>query len=63
MGITGTLPLFRGLAQVFDFRHLFLASTIIFMVGSAIAASAVNLPMLIVGRAICGVGAGGATYL
>ena len=47
------------LADIFGRKPIFLGSIIIFEVGSAICGAAINMPMLIVGRAIAGTGGGG----
>lgn len=57
------MPLVRRLAEVFDFRPMLLISTLVFMIGSVIAGSAVSLDEVIVGRAITGCGSSGMTYL
>ena len=43
----------------FDIKILFVSAVLIFEVGSAISGAALTLNTLIVGRAICGVGAPG----
>lgn len=52
-------PLFGQLANVFGRRLPFIASTTLFALGSGIAGGAHNVAMLVAGRTIQGVGAGG----
>ncbi|KAK3296454.1 major facilitator superfamily domain-containing protein [Chaetomium fimeti] len=51
--------LFGKVYTVFSVRAVFLASTLLFEIGSAICGAAPNSVVFIVGRAICGVGAAG----
>lgn len=51
--------LFGQLANVFGRQKPFIVSTILFALGSGIAGGASNVGMLIAGRTIQGVGAGG----
>ncbi|KAJ7573867.1 MFS general substrate transporter [Mycena floridula] len=53
------IPLSGNLAQIFGRRPIALGATVIFAVGSAIAGSAKSMNLLILGRAIQGVGGGG----
>ncbi|KAH8101534.1 MFS general substrate transporter [Cristinia sonorae] len=53
------LPLSGNLADIFGRRPVLLASLLIFAIGSAVAASAHSMMILIGGRAIQGVGGGG----
>ncbi|KAF1942706.1 MFS general substrate transporter [Clathrospora elynae] len=52
-------PLFGQLANVFGRRLPFIGATVLFALGSVIAGGASNVGMLIAGRTIQGVGAGG----
>ncbi|KAF1845865.1 MFS general substrate transporter [Cucurbitaria berberidis CBS 394.84] len=52
-------PLFGQLANVFGRQLPFIGSTVLFALGSGIAGGAHNVEMLIAGRTIQGVGAGG----
>jgi MFS family permease len=51
--------LFGKIYTVFSVRAVFLASTVLFEIGSVICGAAPNSVVFIVGRAICGVGAAG----
>ncbi|KAG9043887.1 hypothetical protein FS837_009033 [Tulasnella sp. UAMH 9824] len=59
LGSTAVLPLTGGLAQIFGRRPVVLGSLILFALGSGLAGGAINMNMLIAGRAIQGVGGGG----
>ncbi|KAG8911339.1 hypothetical protein FRC00_006670 [Tulasnella sp. 408] len=59
LGSTAVLPLTGGLAQIFGRRPVVLGSLIFFALGSGVAGGAINMNMLIAGRAIQGVGGGG----
>ena len=52
-------PLFGQLANVFGRQKPFIVSTMLFALGSGIAGGASNVAMLIAGRTVQGVGAGG----
>ncbi|KAI1076231.1 MFS general substrate transporter [Whalleya microplaca] len=52
-------PLFGQLADIFGRQTPLIASTTLFLVGSGIAGGAINAAMLIAGRVIQGIGAGG----
>jgi EmrB/QacA subfamily drug resistance transporter len=56
---TATTPLYGRLSDQFGRRRTLIPSIILFMVASVICALARNLPELIIGRAIQGVGGGG----
>ncbi|KAJ7183444.1 MFS general substrate transporter [Mycena filopes] len=57
------LPLSGNLAQIFGRRHVTLGTILVFGVGSAVSGSARSMTVLIVGRAIQGVGGGGTQAL
>lgn len=48
-----------GLAQIFGRRPVVLGSLLCFAAGSAISGAAMNMPMLISGRVLQGIGGGG----
>lgn len=52
-------PLWGKASDIFGRRRLFQLSIVVFMIGSVVAGLAVNMPMLILGRTIQGIGAGG----
>jgi EmrB/QacA subfamily drug resistance transporter len=54
-----SLPIFGKLADLFSNRRLFIASILLFMASSAAAGCAVNMVILIVARAVQGIGSGG----
>jgi MFS family permease len=59
LGSTVFLPIFASLADVFGRYWAMHISVVIFMVGSAFSTGARNMPMLLFGRGISGVGAAG----
>ncbi|KAI0259681.1 iron permease [Gloeopeniophorella convolvens] len=61
LGSTAFLPLCGGLAQIFGRRPIMLSSLLLFALGSAISGAASSMNMLIAGRTVQGVGAGGIT--
>ncbi|KAI0075896.1 MFS general substrate transporter [Panus rudis PR-1116 ss-1] len=52
------LPLSGNIAQVFGRRHVLLSSLVMFAIGSAVSGSARSMVILILGRAIQGMGGG-----
>nr|GAT44485.1 MFS general substrate transporter [Mycena chlorophos] len=60
---TAFLPLSGGVAEVFGRRVVMLAALLFFAVGSVVCGAASSMNMLIVGRTIQGLGAGGLTSL
>lgn len=61
--MTALQPLHGQTANIFGRRSLTLLAVLLFLVGSAISESAVNLDFLIAGRAIQGIGGGGINIL
>ncbi|KAJ7621526.1 MFS general substrate transporter [Mycena polygramma] len=59
LGAASCLPLSGNLAQIFGRRPILLGSLLLFAAGSAVAASARSMTVLIIGRAIQGVAGGG----
>jgi Na+/melibiose symporter-like transporter len=57
------LPIYGQAAELLGRRWTFLLAIAVFLVGSVLCGSAVNLPMLIAARVIQGIGAGGITSL
>lgn len=58
---TVTIPLFGKMADLFGRRKLYLTGLIVFTAGVAFCGSSVSMPMLVVCRALMGVGAGAVT--
>ncbi|TPX32399.1 hypothetical protein SmJEL517_g04422 [Synchytrium microbalum] len=56
---TATVPIISKLSDFFGRKNTLFASILIFLVGSALCGAAVNIDMLIIFRAVQGVGAGG----
>lgn len=56
---TAVLPLFGQLANIFGRKSTTIASVLLFMLGSGIAAGATSSAMLIGGRSVQGIGGGG----
>lgn len=52
-------PVIAGLSHVFGRKQLVIVSSLLFAVGSIVAAVATNFAMLIIGRSIQGIGGGG----
>jgi EmrB/QacA subfamily drug resistance transporter len=63
LAMTSLQPLYGQLANVFGRRWPTIAATASFVLGSGIAGGATNMTMLIVGRVIQGIGAGGINVL
>ncbi|KZT24131.1 iron permease [Neolentinus lepideus HHB14362 ss-1] len=59
LGSTAILPLCGALALAFGRKHVLISVICLFAAGCAICGAAVNMPMLIVGRAFQGMGGGG----
>ena len=59
LGATVTVPLYGKLSDIYGRRPLFLLGITLFSAGSVISGLAVSMEMLIAGRAIQGLGAGG----
>ena len=59
LGYVAVLPLVGRLADLVDRRRVLLGCLAIFVVGSAVTALAVELPVLVTGRVVQGVGGGG----
>jgi EmrB/QacA subfamily drug resistance transporter len=55
-----TIPIYGRLADLYGRKRIFYASAALFLVGSTLAGFAANMGMLILFRAIQGIGAGGA---
>ena len=60
---TAFQPLYGQLANIFGRRYPFIISTVAFVLGSGICGGADNITMLIAGRALQGIGAGGINVL
>lgn len=60
---TAFQPLYGQLANIFGRRYPFLISTAAFVLGSGICGGANNITMMIAGRALQGIGAGGINVL
>lgn len=63
LGATALLPFCGGLAQILGRRAIMLAALLLFSAGSAVCGAAPSLTVLIVGRAVQGLGGGGITAL
>ena len=59
LGATITIPLYGKLSDLFGRRPLFVAAISLFSVGSVVAGLASSMDVLVAGRAIQGLGAGG----
>ena len=59
LGYVAVLPLVGRLADLVDRRRVLLGCLAVFVVGSAVTALAVELPVLVTGRVVQGVGGGG----
>lgn len=53
------LPLFASFADVFDRHWTLQISLLFFMVGSAISTGSMNMPTMLAGRGVAGIGAAG----
>ncbi|GAB3079224.1 hypothetical protein GCM10027053_49410 [Intrasporangium mesophilum] len=59
LGYIAVLPLIGRLSDLLDRRRILLGCLVVFVVGSAITALAVEMPVLVTGRVLQGVGGGG----
>ncbi|KAF7367019.1 Iron permease [Mycena sanguinolenta] len=59
LGTTALIPLAGGLAEVFEFHLTSKRSLVLFAAGSAVCGAAQDMNMLIAGRGVQGLGAGG----
>jgi len=59
LGYIAVLPLIGRLSDLLDRRRILLGCLVVFVVGSAITAVAVEMPVLVTGRLLQGVGGGG----
>jgi EmrB/QacA subfamily drug resistance transporter len=59
LGATLTIPLYGKLSDLYGRRPLFVAAISVFSVGSIVAGAAPSMEVLVAGRAIQGLGAGG----
>lgn len=57
------IPLWGKISDIWGRKPIILLANFIFLVGSLICALAINLPMILAGRAIQGVGGGGIIVL
>jgi len=59
LGYVAVLPLIGRLADLLDRQRILLACLVVFVIGSSITALAVELPVLVSGRLLQGIGGGG----
>jgi MFS family permease len=59
LGYIVVLPLIGRLSDLLDRRRILLGCLVVFVVGSAVTALAVELPVLVTGRVLQGIGGGG----
>ncbi|MFF4259344.1 MDR family MFS transporter [Streptomyces sp. NPDC001663] len=59
LAATVVMPIYGRLGDLLGRKNLYLGGIVIFLAGSAIAGSAQDMPMLIIGRAVQGLGGGG----
>ncbi|WP_423221546.1 MFS transporter [Intrasporangium flavum] len=59
LGYVAVLPLIGRLSDLLDRRRILLACLVVFVVGSAVTALATEMPVLVTGRVLQGVGGGG----
>ena len=59
LGYIAVLPLIGRLSDLLDRRRILLGCLVVFVVGSAVTALAVEMPVLVTGRVLQGVGGGG----
>ncbi|GMF76165.1 unnamed protein product [Aspergillus oryzae] len=57
------VPLWGKISDIWGRKRILLLANVAFLVGSLICALAINLPMILVGRAIQGVGGGGVSFV
>ncbi len=63
LAATAATPLFGRISDLYGRDRIFKVAVVIFLVGSVLAALAINMPMLIGARAVQGVGGGGVMAL
>ncbi len=63
LAATAATPLFGRISDLYGRQRVFQAAIVIFVAGSVLSGAAVNMPMLIVARAIQGIGGGGVMAL
>ncbi|MFP4310460.1 MAG: MDR family MFS transporter [Nitriliruptoraceae bacterium] len=63
LAATAATPLFGRISDLYGRQRVFQAAIVIFVAGSLLSGVAVNMPMLIVARAIQGIGGGGVMAL
>lgn len=63
LAATAATPLFGRISDVYGRQRVFQAAIVIFVVGSLLSGAAIDMPMLIVARAIQGIGGGGVMAL
>ncbi|MBP2473386.1 EmrB/QacA subfamily drug resistance transporter [Crossiella equi] len=63
LALTASVPVWGKLADLYDQKRLLQLSMLIFIVGSIAAGAAANLELLLAGRVLQGIGAGGLTAL
>ncbi len=63
LAATITMPVYGKLSDLIGRKPLFIAALVIFLVGSVIGGLAANMPVLIIGRAVQGLGGGGLLIL
>lgn len=59
LGYIAVLPLIGRLSDLLDRRRILLGCLVVFMAGSAVTALAVEMPVLVTGRVLQGIGGGG----
>ncbi len=59
LGYIAVLPLIGRLSDLLDRRRILLGCLVVFVTGSAVTALAVDLPVLVTGRVLQGIGGGG----
>lgn len=63
LGATVTMPIYGKLSDLMGRKQLFIAALVIFLIGSIIGGLAENMAVLIMGRAVQGLGGGGLLIL
>ena len=63
LGNAAAVPFWGKISDIFGRKPILIIANAVFMAGSLVAALAVNLPMLISGRTLQGLGAGGLIVL
>lgn len=59
LGYIAVLPLIGRLSDLLDRRRILLGCLVVFVIGSAVTALAVEMPVLVTGRVLQGIGGGG----